>query len=691
MSIAVTNGTDVVRAGPAMAPRAFAGVRRRMALDGCKWDPQVGDVRVIAPFPLLLGRGEWDSLARTAEALYAETVRVEAAVMARPDLQKRIGVPRALRRVLARLGEGAEVTPTAARVMRFDFHPTPDGWRASEVNADVPGGYAEAWELARLLADASPGYGPAGDPAGALVEGIARRAGDGALVALLWAPGYMEDLQVVSYLARRIEERGMRAVRVAPGQLGWTADARALVRGSPDSRLRLESDSTGVGVEGFEPVSAVVRFFQSEWLPGVRGGDNWARLLVGGRTPVANPAGAIIGESKRLPLVWDDLPFDVPAWRAALPETRELRDAPWRTDDGWVIKAAYGNKGGRGGGAGDHAAGRVAAGGVGSAAPARAVGGAAAVRDGGGGVAHRAGVSMCGRVRGRRVGGGGVRASHGQGDDRLRGVGRGGAGAGGGRMSFRDELFEMWAPAESVWSDWAKPVLFAHATEDRFEQAGAEDTGSAGNAVRDPQGAPGRADGRTALVLDLPGEAGARTAPELARDGYRPVPLYNGAPGEAEVVTVTAILRALVELGPAMREAARRLAADAPPAFLLDARRRGPAGEVDAGAFDNRSISLPTDFPSAATLRGRGIGRVVLVQAEAGSPQVDLAHTLLRYQEAGIEIWARSVVAGDEARAITVARPRWYRSMFQRFLATLGLRRHPLGGFGGVLGEGSGG
>ena len=122
-----------------------------------------------------------------------------------------------------------------------------------------------------------------------------------------------------------------------------------------------------------------------------------------------------------------------------------------------------------------------------------------------------------------------------------------------------------------------------------------------------------------------------------------------------------------------VREASRGLPEDAPPAFLLDARRRGPAGEVGAGAFDNRSISLPTDFPSASTLRGRGIGRVILVQDEAGPPQVDLAHTLLRYQEAGIAIWARSVRGGDVAREIVVARPRWYRSMFQRFLATTGV------------------
>ena len=36
---------------------------------------------------------------------------------------------------------GAEPTPAMARVVRFDFHPTSEGWKISEANADVPGGY----------------------------------------------------------------------------------------------------------------------------------------------------------------------------------------------------------------------------------------------------------------------------------------------------------------------------------------------------------------------------------------------------------------------------------------------------------------------------------------------------------------------------------------------------------------------
>ena len=32
----------------------------------------------------------------------------------------------------------------------------------------------------------------------------------------------------------------------------------------------------------------------------------------------------------------------------------------------------------------------------------------------------------------------------------------------------REELFDAWAPAGGPWSDWAKPVLFAHVEGDRI-------------------------------------------------------------------------------------------------------------------------------------------------------------------------------------------------------------------------------
>ena len=58
------------------------------------------------------------------------------------------------------IGRGA----TAARE-QYDFHPTWDGLRISEANADVPGGYTESSLFPRLMADHCPGTQPAGDPA----------------------------------------------------------------------------------------------------------------------------------------------------------------------------------------------------------------------------------------------------------------------------------------------------------------------------------------------------------------------------------------------------------------------------------------------------------------------------------------------------------------------------------------------
>src|SRR5262245_57553556 len=141
-----------------------------MELSHFKWDAQVGDVTALAPFPLLLGRSSWRELEDLAERLAAETLAAEQELLGRPALHARIALPRPLRQLFAH----GTPTPAAARVMRFDFHPTAEGWRLSEVNSDVPGGFTEATSFARLIATHVPGARPAGDPTRALVDAIAR-------------------------------------------------------------------------------------------------------------------------------------------------------------------------------------------------------------------------------------------------------------------------------------------------------------------------------------------------------------------------------------------------------------------------------------------------------------------------------------------------------------------------------------
>jgi hypothetical protein len=107
----------------------------------------------------------------------------------------------------------------------------------------------------------------------------------------------------------------------------------------------------------------------------------------------------------------------------------------------------------------------------------------------------------------------------------------------------------------------------------------------------------------------------------------------------------------------------------------------------EPGDFDNRSISLPTDFPSSNFLLSRGIRRVVLVQDDASDPEADLAHTLLRWQQAGVSIMASTLSPDTDVRPrpITVRRPRWFRIAWYGLMARMGLRPNPLGGFGGLL------
>ena len=57
------------------------------------------------------------------------------------------------------------------------------------------------------------------------------------------------------------------------------------------------------------------------------------------------PALAVISESKRFQLVWDSLSTELPTWRDLLPETRDPREAPWRTANGWLLKTALCNTG----------------------------------------------------------------------------------------------------------------------------------------------------------------------------------------------------------------------------------------------------------------------------------------------------------------------------------------------------------
>jgi hypothetical protein len=237
--------------------------------------------------------------------------------------------------------------------------------------------------------------------------------------------------------------------------------------------------------------------------------------------------------------------------------------------------------------------------------------------------------------------------------------------------------YDAWAPAGGVWSPWAKPALFVQMHEIQMLSDSLGDW-RAIDIRWAPE--PRRA---TALVIDLPGLEAARTGVALAAIGYRPVPLYNVTVGSRPLVAVAPIRDCLMQASAALTE--MRIAADAPPAFLLDSKRLKPDILPVPGHFDNRWMVTPQDFPSANLMLSRGIAEVIVVQNDDRPPLEDLAHVLLRWQKAGIRI--RSLDAGDTrgAQEITIKEPSMFRKAWYRVMILAGFRRNAAGGFGGVI------
>lgn len=315
----------VMRAEEPLDAGEFFKLRRRMMLDGCKWDAQVGDLSVLAPFPLVMPQSVWNQLAACAERLTAEAIAAELEISERSELLRLLGLPKALLNVMA---SREPLTPAAGRVVRFDFHFTTEGWRISEANSDVPGGFTEASLFTELVADKFPHLTHAGNPAGVWCDAVAAEAGTGGQVVLLSAPPLLEDHQVNAFLAARLRERGCQTHLAKPEQIRWRDGVAHLAtrwyRGSLD---------------------VLMRFYQAEWLPKLPEEIGWQYFFRGGKTLVTNPPLAVISESKRFPLTWEYLSTPLPTWRQFLPTVRDPREMSWFNDHDWLLKSAFCNNG----------------------------------------------------------------------------------------------------------------------------------------------------------------------------------------------------------------------------------------------------------------------------------------------------------------------------------------------------------
>jgi len=292
---------------------AFQEYRHDVMFKAYKWDLQAGEQSTIGNKAILLERDDAQFLAKAAVSLYHETVNMEHALKNRPDLGIFVGISKEMATAIHKCNYEPE---NHVRLMRFDFHPTESGWAISEVNSDVTAGYPEASILPLLAEPFFDGYARYGDFGGIFADSLKRHLPNGGAVAYLHDTRIVEDYQILRFLGDTLERDGYQSIYLSPSHIKW-------------------HKNQAIHTDG------IVRCFPVEYLEYENGVD-WINFL-NSHTPSCNHPIALLTESKRLPLVWDQLDAEISTWRELLPETVDIAQAG---QDRWFIyKPAFGRTG----------------------------------------------------------------------------------------------------------------------------------------------------------------------------------------------------------------------------------------------------------------------------------------------------------------------------------------------------------
>ncbi|MCL2571535.1 MAG: glutathionylspermidine synthase family protein [Defluviitaleaceae bacterium] len=294
-------------------PSAYPDYRLSVMFDGYKWDLQAGEQSTISDKVVLLGQDEMTFLADHAVRLYNETIAMEAALHKNPDMVRKLGISEPMTEALCNCNYKPE---QHVRFMRFDFHPTTEGWKISEVNSDVPAGYPEASILPALAQVYFKDYVQYGNFGEIIKARLMRLIPSGSTVAYLHDTHTVEDYQILHYLGDIMETTGYKSMYASPEHIQWE-----------------NAKAKGIG--------GIVRYFPVEWMEFTPHVD-WIGY-VNAQTPSCNHPIALLTQSKRLPLVWDDLGVDIPIWKMLLPETKCVNKL--ESQDGWILKPAFGRVG----------------------------------------------------------------------------------------------------------------------------------------------------------------------------------------------------------------------------------------------------------------------------------------------------------------------------------------------------------
>ena len=211
---------------------------------------------------------------------------------------------------------------------------------------------------------------------------------------------------------------------------------------------------------------------------------------------------------------------------------------------------------------------------------------------------------------------------------------------------MRKEIYRLWAPFESKWTNWVRPVPFIGIDEFKeiyeFIDYTLPSIRYLDEVLKD-----------TAIIIDIQGVNSIKEGIVLTKIGYRPIPIFNGTNPTLGSISTTnnSIIEPLLVWG-AMQLKEIKLDVDAPPVFLLDSNRLNRY-KSNRSVFDNSWDIYPQDIPTYKYFLENGITKII-VRGER--LQNDLEKVLYKYQKNGIKILFTN--GYEEPREIKLRRPK---------------------------------
>ena len=301
--------------------------RLDLIFDCYKWDPQFLDNNTVAKYALVITKEEHEELKRLTEAIDKETINAEEVINKNLKLAKPLALPKKVHKYLKRMSNYEK--DKHIRLMRYDFHPIKGNkWAVSEVNSDVPGGFAEGSLMPKKAIEVlGENLYTSIDFSDVLINSIAKKVVKNGRIMMVHCTSYSDDRQVMQFLGEKLKTLGYEVIYGAADHLKFeNKEAISILNGN----------------EG--KIDGIIRFTPLEWLKDMRT-KNWDGYF-DTTTPSCNHPVAIFAQTKRFPLIWDSLEkigVDLKVWRELLPDTRDVKSV--KKLEGYIFKPACGRVG----------------------------------------------------------------------------------------------------------------------------------------------------------------------------------------------------------------------------------------------------------------------------------------------------------------------------------------------------------